>query len=231
MIELDILKLMDADPQLPALGIVAESYALEEYLKTLDERLSNIQQQTQFRLEAELRQSYPNIAADPESEYYDIIRSTVIETIPRFFVGAALVSVWAFYESAIEELADYAKRKERIGVSLKDLKGNFNDQSRKYFAYVLKLPLPYTDHAVERLSHLSILRDCFAHDNGNLRNVSEERLEKIRNITSRSDGASIVENHLVITANFVLDSYRFIEQSLQTVLDFYLDRYRKDTSA
>lgn len=222
---------MDADPEIPALEIMAESYAIEEYLKALDERLSNIQKQTRFRLEAELRRSYPNIAADSTSEYYEIIRSTVSETLPRFFVGVALVSIWAFYEAALEELANYMRRIGRISLAPKDLKGDFNDQSRRYFAYVLRFPLPYDDHAFERLSQLNILRVCFAHDNGNLRNASDKRLEDIQNILRRSNGVSIAENQLTVTTGFVIDSYRFIEQCLERVLSVVLDRYSKNRNS
>lgn len=111
MLDLDLGKMIDADPGLPALEIFAESTWLEQYLQTLDERLSSIQQQTKLRLAAEIRHKYSHINPDPVPPFEGNINDVIAHVIPRFFLGGALVSIWAFYEASIEELAAYVKRK------------------------------------------------------------------------------------------------------------------------
>jgi hypothetical protein len=222
VIDLDLKKLFDADPGIPALEIFGEMCALEEYLKALDDRLPNIQDQTRLRLEAELRHSYPSLAEDPSSEYLNDIRTTASTTLPRFFVGGALVAVWALYEAAVEEIAGYIRRKEQIRLSLKDLKGDFNDQSRKYFADVLRYPLPYDDATFGQLSRLSMLRVCFAHDNGNLR---PERIKDIEKNLEGLSGAVVIGNHLSVTVACVLEFFRLVEKCLEALLDAVISRY------
>lgn len=225
MIDLDFGKMIDADPGIPAQEILVEACALEEYLKALDDRLSNIQHQTRLRLEAELRHSSPQIAADPKSWYHKNINKTVSKIIPRFFVGAAVVAVWALYEASVEEVAGYIKRKERISLALKDIKGDFNDQSRKYFAHVLQFPLPYKDTDFVHLSRLNMLRVCFAHDNGTLRGMTPEKRNEIRKKLINLSGVEIVDDKLFVSMSFVLKAFRSVEKCLETLLNSLMARY------
>jgi hypothetical protein len=217
--------MIDADPDLPALEIFAESAWLEQYLQTLDERLSSIQQQTKLRLEAEIRHKYSHINPNPVPPFEANISDVITHVIPRFFLGGALVSVWAFYEASIEELAAYVRRKEQINLALRDLKGDFNEQARRYFADVLRVPLPFDSRDAERLSHINLLRTCFAHDNGSLRNAPQRRLADIRALAARSIGVVVEENRLIVTTGFVLDSYKVVEKCIQAVLTPLMDRY------
>src|SRR5215211_7083243 len=85
-----------------------ELWALAEYNRMLEAQLPALENQEQQRLQQRIRdqQLDESDASIEYQQHYDLIE----HVLPRFFRGPVLVTLWAIYESAVNEIADYIKK-------------------------------------------------------------------------------------------------------------------------
>jgi hypothetical protein len=196
-----------------------ERMMLEQYVALVDAHLEDLKSKEAARIEA---------ATDPEDEA-DIqlmfhLKDRLEEGVTtRFLVASVIVAVWALYEAAVDEIAEYAQKRRGLSLKLSSVRGAFVDRARKYFDEVLKFPLHHVGADWDRLAALERLRHALAHGNGDLRHVQGDKLKPFAKWCSSTQGISVVAGrYVVIQPTFATDSVAF----LKTLLDDLTNRTR-----
>ena len=202
-----------------------ELWALGEYLDALERQLPTIadekRAQTHAYLQAEGLDWDDPEAALAFQELYEVVENV----LPRFLRGPFLVTLWALYESAVTEIANYLRQQQNQALKLQDIRGDFLDRARKYFDHVLGFPLCTDTRTWERLRMLMILRNALAHANGRVEAVSEQAREKIRNWTRMGVGVAIENGNLLFTEAFVRETYALVRESLAGLIERVRSKY------
>ena len=161
------------------LEIQSELYALEEHLETIEAQMDRIQRKERLRFDTFVkgeRLSPEDIewhqAIDDYTEHIEFL-------LPRFFRGPFLVSLYAVYESAVTEIAVLMQKELSTGISIKDIRGDFLERSKKYYKHILKFNLCPENKAWQRVKMLAELRNAFAHANGRMEMLKPESKKKI----------------------------------------------------
>lgn len=132
---------------------------------------------------------------------------------PRFLAASAHIAIWGAYESAVHEIATYYAKNRGISLRLSDLKGSFVERAKRYFGSVLHFPLHPDGTDWPQLERLADLRHILAHANGRIQDVND--WAKAEKWISTTKGIQIVEDeYVVITFEFVRETYKFIEKLL-----------------
>ena len=119
------------------IGLEHELLSLAKYREVFEEQLTFLKDQERVRLRARLTSAESEMD-DAErqfaSEQVDLL---VEEILPRFFRGPYLIALWALFESAIIELADYLAKKKQLLLKLRDVRGRDPmDKWNKYYSHV-----------------------------------------------------------------------------------------------
>ena len=100
--------------------------------------------------------------------------------LSRLFRGPFLISLYAVYESGVTEVAALIQKRNKIAISINDLKGDFLKRAKKYYNVFFKDFELCSDNGVwQRISMLSDLRNAIAHVNG--------RIEMLNDKTRKND--------------------------------------------
>ena len=140
--------------------------------------------------------------------------------IPRFFRGPFVVSLWASYESAVKEVAEYYQTKRGASLGWRDIRAsNVLMQLDKYFHSVLGVPVD--DHA-ERfalLEDLRAIRNAIAHANGKRRAMSDDQWRTVARVLKRR-GVPPDEYRgvIILSESFVRDAYEAVNASLRALV-------------
>jgi hypothetical protein len=196
--------LLDLDISFPCISFGYESWALDSYLKVLDDQIQHARDQYRLRAERELE------GRKKELEHYEYgarlqeIDDAADAQIPRFFRIGAVVSIWGLFESFLTDFAVYVGKRENIGLSYKDIRGdNFRANVERYFEKVVRIPVPWSSEEREQLGQLYDLRNVLAHRNGHLMDLSPEGEEKIKKLVARMPGVSIDGSVVVVSPAYI----------------------------
>lgn len=195
-----------------------ELWALAEYNRTLESHLPTLKTQEQQRLQQRIRdqQLDESDASIEYQEHYHLIE----DVLPRFFYSPVLVTLWAIYESAVTEIADYIKKQRKLALGVRDITGkNTFDRLQKYFDHYLGFPLVTTDQARERLQMLLALRNALAHANGRKDAVGREQWHKIEQWRKAHAGIITTHDNLMFAAEFVDETLALVGHSLRDLIE------------
>src|SRR3989344_3787029 len=225
-IELDTLMNLDAD--FPGFDIWYELWAMEQYLRVIVEHLPDVIAQAKRRAETELKK----LDRDMEEGEIKIRRQEIAEVaktiIPRFFWGPTIVSLWALYESSVEDLAEYVQKREGAKLSLDDIRAkNFRERTAKYFAGVLDFDFGIDRSRDEKLRIIQEFRNLFAHDGGRLNGLSSQRQTEIRKLVENAPGVEIKNDVVYFSSSFLRDCFTTIEDILEHMTWLLAKRYRR----
>jgi hypothetical protein len=132
----------------------------------------------------------------------------------RFITAAFVVALWALYEAAVLKYADYIRKAKKLTLKLRDLRGDFLEQGRKYFEEVLHFDLhPVTADWV-RLGMLGKLRNALAHANGRLEDLSEPNRGALEQWVSKQSNLKVADDSIVVTFDFARQSWAFMNDLL-----------------
>ena len=198
---------LDLDISFPGISFGYESWALESYLKVLEDQIDHARAQYRLRAEHELE------IRKRELEHYEYgsrlqeIDEAADAQIPRFFRVGAVVSVWGLFESFVTDFAVYVDKRESVGLSFKDICGaNFRIQIEKYFENVLRIPVPWSHEERERLGQLQDLRNVLAHRNGRSTDLPPESEEKVKKLVAGMAGVSIDGTVVVVSPPYIKEA-------------------------
>jgi hypothetical protein len=141
--------------------------------------------------------------------------------LPRLFRGPFIVTLWGLFESVVLKLADLLKNKQGQALSITDFGGGILVQTRKYYDHILHFEL-CDSRGWERLRHLYLLRNAFAHSNGYLEMIrNPDKVKKLRKLITRRHGLSEALGHILMTKEFVAGEHTMIEEIVQGMLHRY----------
>lgn len=195
---------LNLDISFPGISFGYESWALESYLKVLEDQIAHARAQYRLRAERELEAQRKELEHLEYRERLMQIDEAADAQIPRFFRIGAVVSVWGIFESFITDFAVYVGKREKVGLSFKDIRAeNFRSQIEKYFEKVLRIQIPWTPEERERLGQLQDLRNFLAHRNGRLMDLPPESERKVKDLVAKIAGVSIDGSTVVVTPEYI----------------------------
>lgn len=221
---MDIEKLMRLDLSFPGISFGYESWALDTYLKVLNDHLEFAQEQYRLRAKQELKRRADEFHAEQyEGELVAIDEAAEIQ-IPRFFRTGALIPIWGLFESFVSDIAGWVGRREKLGLLLRDIRAaNFRSQVEKYFEGVLHIDLPWTPEERERLRCLQELRNFIAHRNGRLMDLPSDR--DIRTLVAKIDGVAIEHGAVVISGAYISEACALVFTLVGSLSKLIAERY------
>ncbi len=113
------------------------------------------------------------------------------------------------------------QKKLSIGISIKDIKGDFLERSKKYYKHILKFELCSENNAWQRVNMLAELRNAFAHVNGRMEMLNQKSRQKIYNWEKQKTGITTYSGYIVCDAKVVSDISQVVSASLKDLLDRY----------
>jgi hypothetical protein len=212
------------------LEIYSELQCFQQYLDTVEKYLALVDPLEWKRALEKLRKK--KVADDPDEYQAAFLKHIVLteELLPRFFLNPLLLTLWAIYESAIIEIADYLRTQKNEEQTLDKTKarGGFLGKAKKYFKRILSFPLCPDNKMWQELTTCMKLRNAIAHGNGRLEAIKEESREKIIEIAGKRSDISIsgiANGYLVISPQFLRTTYDSVNRSLEELIDRVLEEY------
>lgn len=206
MIDIDVIRAFD-ESDYPGLKVAGTFVELEEYLKRLSEVVQYARDQALVRFRAEIQRKAPSLSTGDLEEKLDEIKWITEDLVPRFFLGAFVVALWAAFESEITRLANYVRTREHTRLVIADLRdANTRRRLQLYIEIVMHQPLEVDPALCSRIDELLLVRNCLAHANGDLSFQREERRKQVDNLVSANIGVAIRDNSVVVNEAF-LKSY------------------------
>lgn len=226
MIAFNLDMAMD-DADYPGLRIAGEFSAVEQYLTLLSEYLPVVRDQTRLRSEADLRRKYPKHSRIDFAEDYEQIEWVSNTLVPKFFLGSFVLASWAAFEVATAEIAAYVRKKEGARLRLVDLR--LSDGWKKIQLYVETIwteKVTISDADAHRIEALQVVRNSFAHANGSLRfERDNKRTADIRKLVKTNIGVSLREKDVLVSENFLRESFCSLETIINVLLGEIEKRY------
>src|SRR5258708_21902753 len=192
-----------------------ELSAVKEYIRTLDSQLPILEKREREELEKRIHEQ--NLDEADASMEYDQHHDLIKRVVPRFFRGPVLVTLWAIYESGVQEVASHIQNKQSWALASRDIRGdNKLAQFNKYYEHILKFPLITSDPARERIEMLQVLRNALAHGNG--RKDAVKDWEKIEKWSQTNKGIIADHDYLMLTGAFVQETFTIVNGSLRDLI-------------
>jgi len=217
---------MDLDISFPGISFGYESWALDSYLKVLEEQIEHARAQYRLRAERELAKQ------KTELEHYEYgarlaeMDEAADTQIPRFFRIGAVVSIWGLFESFLSDFAGYVGKREQIGLTFKEIRAeSFRAQIEKYFEKVARIPIPWSPEERERLGQLQDLRNVLAHRNGRLMDLPPEAEEKVKRLVARIDGVTIDGTRVVVAPEYIAAAAALVFECVGRLSQQLADKY------
>lgn len=203
-----------------------ELYALEDFIASVESQLPDlIKREEEKAFDMLKEKGYENNPIERnqiEQQLYELIE----ETLPRYFWGPLLVTLWAIFESGLIEIAREVKDQQNQLIKLNDIRGNALERSDKYFNHILKLNLNTEDESWEHLKMFCVLRNALAHANGRVDNLTNEKdINKINKWSKDGIGISQTNGVLVFTSEFVKKTFSIVFEVIKDLTDQVTTKY------
>ena len=222
---LDFEQLLNVDLSYPGISFGYESWALDNYLKVLEDQISHAKDQYRLRAERELDKSKETLEREEYWSKLSQIEDAAEKQIPRFFRIGALIPIWGLFESFLSDFATWVGKRESIGVSFRDVRAsNFRGQVEKYFDGILRIDLPWSTEERERLGYLQELRNFVAHRNGRLMDLPPEKEREIKALIAKVPGVGVEDSALVVSDAYVREAalvFQLVGRHNQKIADRY----------
>ncbi len=214
------------------LEIDSELFALDYHLNLIENQIRN--KEAFERIKSHQKIKKLNLTPDdPEwhEEQYEL--DYIVEfLLPRLFRGPFLISLYAVYESGVTEVAALMRNREKIAISINDLKGDFLDRAKKYYNVFFKdFDLCSNNGAWQRISMLSDLRNAIAHVNGRIEMLNDKTRKKITDYEKQKVGISSIDGYIIVEERFLRDTLSLVSASLNDLVERYKDWDDKHTSS
>jgi hypothetical protein len=203
------------------LYVHSEIYALEDHLKLIEDQMSYIHRDESIRVE-NIIHSKGLSSDDPEwHNLLDEYSERVEFLVPRLFRGSFLVALYAVYETSVTEIANLMQKKQSLGISIMDLKGNFLDRAKQYYRHILKFDLYIEKTAWDHIKMLGELRNTFAHVNGRIDMLNQKSKKTIKGWAQQKHGITTYSGYIVCDRHITYDIFSATRTSLQNLVEGY----------
>lgn len=222
---------LNLDISFPGISFGYESWALDSYLKVLEDQIEHARAQYRLRAERELEKQKEDLEHHEYGARLSEIDEAADAQIPRFFRIGAVVSIWGIFESFLTDFALYVGNREKIGLSFKDIRAeSFRGQIEKYFEKVARIPIPWTPEERERVGQLQELRNFLAHRNGRLMDLPPEAEKKVKNVVSRMKGVNVEGSTVVVTPEYIASASDLVLTCIGKFNQQLADKYAQPAS-
>lgn len=219
-------QLLNLDIEFPAIAFGTETWAIESYLNVLEDEIAHARDQYRLRKLHELKKISSDIDDVEHRDRWAQIDKAADEQLPRFFRIGAVVAIWGFFESFIQDIARYVQKRENALLKLRDIHGTDElDQASKYFKGILRIDLAWSDRERMDMEHLRQVRNILAHNNGRLEDAPAEQVNRATKLIKNLRGIRIADDTLVIDALYVQDAWQLVHDLLDRLLQQLADRY------
>ena len=133
------------------------------------------------------------------------------------------MSVYAAYESTVTEIADLIRDRKSQGITIKDLRGDFLQQAKRYYQHILRFELCSNEETWEQIRMLRDLRHAYAHANGRLELLKRPHQRRIEGWMEQDRGISIHYDYIICEASTVDEIFRAVRGSLDCLIARYKD--------
>jgi hypothetical protein len=198
------------------LELGSELWALEVHLNALEEQIVFWQEQNPIGI---LPEKAKGLTEDDEEWIQSELQQHQAEVkyaLPRLLRSSFIVVLWAVYEAAVKELAEYLRRKGDLKMS--DLSGGSTQQSTTYFEHILCTALYSSNEVRERLGRLQAVRHAIAHANGRLTEIKPGNRKTLNRWIKEDRGITEEHGCLMLSEAFVRQGYADVEREIQRLI-------------
>ena len=203
------------------LDVSLELHALEDHYELIEKQIS-ILRHAEKKTVDEYREK-ENLT--PENPEWDKAREEcdhkVEFLLPRFFWGSFIVSLYAVFETSVIEIARLIQKSQNQGITINDLRGDFLERAKKYYAHVLNFELCGDNNTWERVKVLAELRNAIAHSNGRLDMLNEKRKKRIHGLEKQNLGISAYYNYILLDSVFAKETFLKVRSLLESLIVLY----------
>ncbi len=210
--------LINFDPRF--IEIEYELWALGHLRDVLEAQIVFLRDQDKLKTFAELKER----GWDHDEVEWQLASQEFAErqeyVIPRFLRGPFVVSLWACYESAVKEIADYLQGRVGAPLTLRDIRADTElQQFMKYFGAVMKIPLDEIGDRLSFIDDLRLVRNALAHANGRQRAMPEQKWALVSTaLKRRGSPPDDYRGLIVLSADFVREAYDAVNASLRELV-------------
>jgi hypothetical protein len=200
------------------LDLFYELYALEELIAIFESQLTDLIGKEEEKLSNSFK----------KKETFEIFRfyTLIQRTLPRYYWGQVLLTLWAIFESGLIEIAKEVKDQQNQIIKLNDIRGNVLERSNKYFNHIVKTPINTKDESWRHLKMFCVLRNVLAHTNGRVENlVNEKDINKIKIWAKDDIGVALTSGVLEFTSDFVKKTYSVVFRVTKDLADLVITKY------
>jgi hypothetical protein len=203
-----------------------ELYALEKYMDSIESQLADLSKKEEEKAYDMLRQKgYENDEIERHQihqELYELIK----EVLPRYFLSSILVTLWAIFESAINEIAKEVRDQQSQPIKLRDINGDFLKRTKKYFNHIIKIPLNTGGSSWQHLQMFCVLRNAIVHANGRFENLKHEKdINNIKKWSKDKIGIQEINGILLFSSDFVKETYVIVFEMLSDLTEIVKIKY------
>ncbi|MCK5075672.1 MAG: hypothetical protein KAR38_04820 [Calditrichia bacterium] len=142
------------------------------------------------------------------------------QILPKYFLNSLIITIYAIFEKAIKELAEYYRSKKNIELKLNDIRGSFLDQSLKYFNNVLHVNFCDDKNVFKKLETVALLRNIFAHCNSSFSAIKKSEDKKnVKNLIEKNIGIKQIDDDILISKSYLYDSVDLLKHQINYVLN------------
>lgn len=210
--------MLNMDFRYPGIEIKVELIALQAYLSQIENGVKSV---CTSYISAEMKKY-----SDSDYHEYQHVYQIAEDEMPRIIRIPFIVTIYAIFENSVARLLDYAKMKEEKELCLKDInwKSPISIQN-KYMKHVLGYEYQFSNKTMQDIGQINTVRNYIAHCNGNIGFLSEDKIEKLKNISEKVVGLSIESDVIDISYQYLESSMHTIESSLRELMSYMESRY------
>lgn len=206
------------DFRYPGIEIKVELIVLQAYLSQIENGVKSV---CDSYISAEMKKY-----SDSDYHEYQHVYQIAEDEMPRIIRIPFIVTIYAIFENSVARLLDYAKMKEEKELSLKDINGKSPISTQnKYMKHILDYEYQFSDKIMRDIGQINTVRNYIAHCNGNIGSLSEDKIKKLKSISSKVVGLSIESDAIDISYQYLESSMNTIESSLRELMSYMESRY------
>ncbi|GGN37559.1 MULTISPECIES: hypothetical protein [Marinomonas] len=206
------------DLRYPGTEIKVELIVLRAYLSQMEKGVNSVCENYIMEEEKTFK----------DAEYYEYqhVYTIAEDELPRIIRMPFVVSIYALFENSVERLLDYAKIKENKELSLKDINGRSPlSKQNKYMKHVLGYDYQFSSTIMNKINNISKVRNYVAHANGNISNISKEKIKDLEKIADEVVGLTVDPKFIDISYDYLIHSMETIESSLKDLMNYMESKY------
>lgn len=139
-----------------------------------------------------------------DNQTFIYLKSIFEEYFPSLQRHSAFLTVWAMFESELRKLCERYRDERCSRLAFSDLQGKGIEQSTKYLEKVAGLDLHKSrSREWARIKKMNSLRNVIVHQDGSLRNGSNDQVKSALTYINETDTLSNLDNEIEIKDGFL----------------------------